>query len=579
MNKKDLPLLIGAIALMFLWMKFYPAIEQKYFPRSEQPSEQIYPAGGGTNEVADVAVAAEPEIVPVAEAIVKRTVEAVVETDLPPETRLMLYNDEVEVTVSSYGGTVVSVQLENYPALNEEESESVILDFSKAPALRYDRLPKAGTLRSEGDTLVYEVSLGDGHIFRRTLRLAESYLLTVEDRFINTGADVWRLPELTLATGPMSNPTNTTAMRGVSSLGIDSFSAVEGVQHWHKQFGKLFKRVSSQAPEITTTSETLMQRPVDWAAVKNKFFVQILTPEDGAASLNLYVKRNMEEKRFPPETVAALLEFDDADIEAGGELTRSHRYYAGPKQYDFLKSQGMEQIEVMEFKSIGFWKFMNPVMVPLKKLLLWLLIHIGGWIRSYGVAIILITVIMRILFWPITHKGTESMKRMQALQPEMKAIKEKFKDNPKKQQEETMALYKKHKVNPMGGCLPMFVQIPVFIALFTVLRSAIELRFSKFLWIADLSEPENLFAGMIPVIGSLNILPILMAATMMWQQKLTPSGAGDAQQQKMMAIMMPVMMLFFFYTMPSGLVLYWTTSQILMIVQMLVRKKKEVPSA
>jgi len=137
-----------------------------------------------------------------------------------------------------------------------------------------------------------------------------------------------------------------------------------------------------------------------------------------------------------------------------------------------------------------------------------------------------------------------------------------------------MALYKEHKVNPMGGCLPMFIQIPVFIALFSVLRSAIELRFSKFLWISDLSEPENLFAGMVPIVGSLNILPILMAATMMWQQRLTPT-AGDAQQQKMMAVMMPVMMLFFFYGMPSGLVLYWTTSQVLMIAQMLIRKKKE----
>jgi YidC/Oxa1 family membrane protein insertase len=140
-------------------------------------------------------------------------------------------------------------------------------------------------------------------------------------------------------------------------------------------------------------------------------------------------------------------------------------------------------------------------------------------------------------------------------------------------QQETMKFYKENKVNPMGGCLPMLIQIPVFIALFVVLRSAIELRFSKFLWIRDLSEPENLFAGLIPVVGSLNILPLLMSATMVWQQKLTPS-AGDPQQQKMMAIMMPIMMLFFFYTMPSGLVLYWTTSNLIMIIQMMIKKQK-----
>jgi YidC/Oxa1 family membrane protein insertase len=119
----------------------------------------------------------------------------------------------------------------------------------------------------------------------------------------------------------------------------------------------------------------------------------------------------------------------------------------------------------------------------------------------------------------------------------------------------------------MAGCLPILVQMPVFIALFTVLRSAVELRYAGFLWIVDLSEPEGLFAGAVPVIGSVNILPLVMAGTMFWQQKLTPSG-GDPQQQKMM-LFMPFMMLFLFYSMPSALVLYWSVSQGVSIVQML----------
>jgi len=222
---------------------------------------------------------------------------------------------------------------------------------------------------------------------------------------------------------------------------------------------------------------------------------------------------------------------------------------------------------------------MNPVMFPIKKALLWGLLHFAIF-GNYGIAILILTVIVRVIFWPLTHKSTESMKRMQSLQPQMAAIKAKHKDNPQLIQQKTMALYKENKVNPMGGCLPMFIQIPVFIALFAVLRSAIELRYSGFLWISDLSEPENLFAGMIPVVGSLNILPLLMSATMMWQQKLTTGGTAAAtpeqqQQQKMMAVMMPIMMLFFFYKMPSGLVLYWTTSQVLMIAQLLIKKKKE----
>jgi YidC/Oxa1 family membrane protein insertase len=275
-----------------------------------------------------------------------------------------------------------------------------------------------------------------------------------------------------------------------------------------------------------------------------------------------------------PVEVSSALQFDPEIIAANDTFSRTVRTYIGPKDFSFLKTQGMDQVEVMEFKSTGLWSFMNPVMFPIKKALLWGLTALYAVVRNYGVAIMLLTIIVRVIFWPITHKGTESMRRMQALQPQLKEIREKYKDNPQRMQQETMAFYKENKVNPMGGCLPMFIQIPVFIALYTVLRSAIELRFSKFLWISDLSEPENLFAGMVPIVGSLNILPLLMAGTMMLQQKFTPT-AGDPQQQKMMAVMMPIMMLFFFYSMPSGLVLYWTTSNLLMIVQMLIKKKKQ----
>ena len=191
-------------------------------------------------------------------------------------------------------------------------------------------------------------------------------------------------------------------------------------------------------------------------------------------------------------------------------------------------------------------------------------------IPNYGVAVILLTILVRIIFWPLTHKSTLSMRRMQELQPELKALQALHKENPQKLQKETWAIYKKNKVNPMSSCLPMLVQIPVFIALFTVLRSAVELRYAPFLWISDLSEPENLFAGMLPI--AINILPVLMAGTMALQSYLTPT-AGDPQQQKMMMIMMPIMMLFMFYTFPSALSLYWTVSQVLAIVQMLLMRR------
>jgi YidC/Oxa1 family membrane protein insertase len=218
-------------------------------------------------------------------------------------------------------------------------------------------------------------------------------------------------------------------------------------------------------------------------------------------------------------------------------------------------------VEIMEF---GWWR-------SICWLLLVCLKGIYAVIPNYGVAIILLTILIRLVFWPITHKSTESMRRMQEIQPKIAALREKYRDKPQKIQEETMKLYKEHKVNPIGGCLPMLIQIPVFIALFNVLRSAVELRYAGFLWIADLSEPEGLFAGVLPF--AINILPIIMTATSVWQSYLTPSG-GDPAQQKMM-LLMPIMMLFIFYSMPSALVLYWTANQVLMIVQLLWQKRSK----
>jgi YidC/Oxa1 family membrane protein insertase len=167
---------------------------------------------------------------------------------------------------------------------------------------------------------------------------------------------------------------------------------------------------------------------------------------------------------------------------------------------------------------------------------------------------------------------------MQAIQPKVTALREKYKKDPQRMNREVMALYKENKVNPMAGCLPMLVQIPVFIGLFTVLRSAVELRFANFLWISDLSEPEGLLRGVLPFPESgLNVLPVYMTVTMVLQQQLTPT-AGDPQQKKMM-MFMPVIMLLLFYGMPSALVLYWSTSQTLAIVQLLLQRRQSAAKA
>jgi YidC/Oxa1 family membrane protein insertase len=192
-------------------------------------------------------------------------------------------------------------------------------------------------------------------------------------------------------------------------------------------------------------------------------------------------------------------------------------------------------------------------------------------VHNYGIAILILTLLIKIIFWPLGNKSYKSMKDMQKLQPKLAELREKYKNDKTKISQETMALYKTHKVNPVGGCLPMVIQIPVFFGLYKTLLYAIELRHAPFcLWIQDLSAPDTLFGHIpswFPLIGGFAIgpLPILMGATMFIQQKMSPP-AGEPMQQKMM-LLMPVIFTFMFLNFPSGLVLYWLFQNILSIGQ------------
>ena len=207
----------------------------------------------------------------------------------------------------------------------------------------------------------------------------------------------------------------------------------------------------------------------------------------------MYAARDMAARKLTISRAWANVTFAGKNLAPGTTVARNYNFYIGPKKYSILKKRGLHQGDIMEF---GSWYS------PVSKFLLVVLNLLYKVFHNYGIAIIVLTILVRVAFWPITHKGTESMQRMQKIQPLVAAVREKYKDNPQKMNQEVMLLYKQHNVNPMGGCLPMLIQIPVFIALFTILRSAVELRYSSFLWVKDLSEPEMLFAGMIPFIGS-----------------------------------------------------------------------------
>jgi YidC/Oxa1 family membrane protein insertase len=244
---------------------------------------------------------------------------------------------------------------------------------------------------------------------------------------------------------------------------------------------------------------------------------------------------------------------------AGARLS----FYLGPAQYDLLKSYkvGLE-------KSVDLgWKIFHPLAALILGFMNWLY----RWLPNYGLIIILLSVLTKVAFYPLTVSSTRSMKRMQEVQPKMKALQEKYKGNQEKLSQEMMKLYKEEKINPMGGCLPMLLQMPVFVALYQVLRGDIALRQAPFVaWIGDLGQPDALFhlPFGLPVFGNeFNLLPLLMAASTYWQVKITPSAPAGGASMAMMNKLMPVMMLIFFYSFPSGLVLYWLVNNLLTIYQ------------
>jgi YidC/Oxa1 family membrane protein insertase len=225
--------------------------------------------------------------------------------------------------------------------------------------------------------------------------------------------------------------------------------------------------------------------------------------------------------------------------------------YIGPKEYDRLKAAGHELERTVDF---GWFTFVaKPLFVALK--------YFDRLVGNWGWAIIILTVIIKLLFAPLTHKQQKSMKRMQKLQPLFAELKEKYKGDPAKLNKEMMELYKKHKVNPLGGCFPMLIQIPVFFALYRVLGNSIELRHAPFIfWLHDLSAKDPYY-----------VLPLLMGVSMLAMQKMTPTSMDP--KQNMMMMLMPVVMVFMFINLPSGLVLYFTVSNLLSMAQQLYINK------
>ena len=472
--------------------------------------------------------------------------EDIVERPFFDEEFATLENELLRLVFSNRGGGIVEVVLKD-PA--ENGGTPIFLPMEDLPALATLGVAGAGlgfpySLESVAERGLRMVADAPGVRVAKDVALDESYGLSVVLSVENSGPDplALELPGLALGTAPALSRQSS---RAGQFLGVDILSA---------ETGKALHKRPYRKPETVVT-------PATWAAVKNKYFAVILTPDDGFVRVEGEPVPDPDDPRQPAAVVGRAF-FAGVTVPAGGRAEWRISGYVGPKKVERLEALASNQDQVLEF---------GTMLGGISKLLLAVMNFLDRVTGNYGVAIILLTILIKLLFWPISNKSTQSMRRMQELQPLVTELRKKFKDDAQRLQQETMKLYKEHRVNPMGGCLPMLVQLPVFFALFKVLRVAVELRGAHFLWVKDLSEPDTVFTIPYLMLGrplDVNPLAILMGITMVIQQRMTPTS-GDPNQAKMM-MFMPIVFTAICYTFPSGLTLYWTVNQVLTIIQQYV---------
>jgi len=578
MDRKGIAILIGALALMLSWTW----LVNRIYPPAVRPP-------GATNLARIAPAATNPAVAatPVAPATPATSVASPPPTLLPatPGKVLRLENEQIRATITSRGGGLRFVDLKEYPASVGCRAKDQALASEPAALNQPAFLPAfvhsdSGELGPESEfqlsesagAVVAQRVLTNGLRVTKTYRIASNYVFAVTLRYENTGGAPVAVSarELVVGTASSQDPTETGEWLGAHWYNGAETTVVSQGWFANRTFGCL--------PGTPRTEYVGGSSNVVWAAANNRFFAMITVPE--APAERIVVRDYALPKPTPTELDAnGRLNPDPRAYQAafvlpvpllapGAVVEQRFSLYAGPKEY-FTLSRMQKNLEaVMDLN--GFTGFFA-------KGLLLSLNGLHHFIPSYGWSIIALTVIIKALFWPLTALSTRSMKRMQAIQPELQAIREKYKADPTRLQEKTLECMKRHKVNPAAGCLPMLIQFPVFIGFFFMLRTAIELRGAEFLWVCNLSAPDTLFTipglGWVPFLGvsgvglPFNLLPLLMGATSLWMAHLTPvSPQMDPAQQKIMKYM-PVFFVLFLYNYSSGLTLYWTAQNLLSVLQ------------
>lgn len=498
------------------------------------------------------------------------------------EETFVLQNDHIRATFTNRGGALKHVALIHrnadgnltYPARIDSDTPYLFNAGAESPALAIsldvgpggepaDFAPIYRVVHQSKNRLGFEFTTPEGGVIRRGYEVQESgngrepYLILHETRFVNQSETSFNLSRLFINVGT-APPTRGDLWGEYLNFGYFNGDRARFIKMSRFTGRSGFLGIGSRLP-VDYVRERV--DPLIWGSVKNQFFAAVLTPEEpgtGIHSKPVHLGESIEDPDLR-EGLTGSVEFDLGRIAPGEERRLAMSYYVGPKEYRRLAHMGQQQDRVMQFGFLaGISKFLLVIMLWIHGIV----VHVAptwGW----GLTIVIFTIIIKTVLWPLTQVQVKSAKRMAKIQKPMQELREKFKDNPQKMQAETLKLFKQHRVNPAAGCLPLLIQLPIFIALFFMLRTASELRFAPFLWIQDLSVSDTVATiGGFPI----NPLPVMMAVTMFFQMRMTPTPTTDNLQRKIFQLM-PFIFLIFCYRFPSGLVLYWTCQNLISILQ------------
>ena len=510
------------------------------------------------------------------------TAELTVEPPPPPteEELVTLKNDKVEFTLTNIGGGIKFAEFQNEFDVGSKTSRVKANRFGGGAI---------GTLAGAGETLenipyaykadesiegkkaVYIAKLPSGLIAKKTFTLNQGkeagapYLLDFDLQLENSAATALNLNQWSIFLGEASPLYQAEVPQQTGFF-------------WREGGGINFKDGSSFKGGMFGAAKSIIASPdgdaIEFAGVTNQFFATVLRPKEPMTT-SMWAQSSqvtIPNGKSAVTSVRAGLRLPAAELKPAELKSFQYRIFVGPKHNPLLRNMdkhwGDGWGDVMQYG--WFWFVSRPLNFLLNTYHSWLDGIAKNW--SWGLAIILLTITVRFVIWPLHAKSTHTMKRMAKLKPEMDKLKEKYPDDPNKLNTEMMGLYRKFGINPLGGCLPMFIQIPIFFGFYRMLQYAVELRGQGFLWVDDLSQPDTLtyWAG-VPI----NILPVVMAISSFLQIRMTPS-TGDKMQQRII-MFMPFMFFFFCYNFASALALYWTTQNIFSIGQTWLMSKVPEP--